>query len=64
VNAPQQPAEKVRSPQVKKSTVVVMIIILGSLALLAVFANIQHLRRGQIETIVVMPAGSTTPQPR
>jgi len=41
-----------------------MIIILGSVALLAVFANIQRLRRGQIETIVVMPAGATTPQPR
>jgi len=64
VNGTQQPAEKVRSPQVKKGTIVVMIIILGALASLAVFANIQRLRRGQIETIVVMPAGSTTPQPR
>ena len=29
-----------------------MIIILASLALVAVFANIQRLRRGQIETVV------------
>jgi hypothetical protein len=40
-----------------------MIIILASLALVAIFANIQRLRRGQIETIVVVPASSTTPQP-
>jgi hypothetical protein len=40
-----------------------MIIILASLALVAIFANIQRLRRGQIETIVVAPASSTTPQP-
>jgi len=41
-----------------------MIIIVASLALVAVFANIQRLRRGQIETVVVMPASSTTPPPR
>ena len=64
MNPPQQPAEKLRSPQVSRSVVVLMIIILASLALVAVFANIQRLRRGQIETVVVVPAGSTTPQPR
>jgi hypothetical protein len=41
-----------------------MIVIVASLALVAVFANIQRLRRGQIETFVVAPASSTTPQPR
>jgi hypothetical protein len=41
-----------------------MIVIVASLALVAIFAKIQHLRRGQIETIVVVPAGSATPQPR
>jgi hypothetical protein len=41
-----------------------MIFIVGSLALVAIFANIQRLRRGQIETIVVVPAGSRTPHPR
>jgi hypothetical protein len=63
VNAPQQPTEKLRSSQVARSTIVLMTIILASLALLAVFANVQRLRRGQIETVVVMPASSTTPQP-
>jgi hypothetical protein len=41
-----------------------MIVTLASLALVAVFANIQRLRRGEIETVVVVPATSTTPQPR
>jgi hypothetical protein len=64
VNSPQQPTEKLRSPQVQRSAVVLMIIIVASVALVAIFANIQRLRRGQIETIVVVPASSTTPQPR
>ena len=63
VNSPQQPAEKFRSHQLPKSAVVLMIIIVASLALVAIFANLQRLRRGQIETIVVLPASSTTPQP-
>jgi len=41
-----------------------MIIIVVSLALVAIFANIQRLRRGQVETIVVVPASSATHQPR
>jgi hypothetical protein len=64
VNPPQQPAEKLQSPQVPRSVIVLMIIILSSLALVAAFANIQRFRRGQIETVVVVPASSTTPQPR
>jgi uncharacterized membrane protein affecting hemolysin expression len=64
VNAPQQPAEKFRSHQVPRSVVVLMIVIVVALALVAIFANIQRLRRHQIETIVVVPTGSATPQPR
>jgi hypothetical protein len=41
-----------------------MIIIVASLALVAIFANIQRIRRARIETVVVVPARSTTPQPR
>jgi hypothetical protein len=41
-----------------------MIIIVSSLAVVAIFANIQRLRRGHIEAIVVVPASSATPQPR
>jgi len=41
-----------------------MIIIVVSIALVALLANIQRLRRGQIETIVVAPTSSAMPQPR
>jgi len=63
VNSP-QPAKKLRSPPVPRSAVMLMIIIVASLTLVAIFANIQRLRRGQTETIVVVPASSRTPQPR
>jgi hypothetical protein len=61
---PQQPAEKSRSSRIPKSAVVLMIIIVAALALVAIFANVQRVRRGQIETVIVVPASSTTPQPR
>jgi hypothetical protein len=64
VNSPEHTVEKSRSTRVPKSAFVLMIIIVASLALVAVFANVQRLRRGQIETTVVVPASSTTPQPR
>jgi hypothetical protein len=38
-----------------------MLVIIGALALLAVFANVQRFRRGQVETVVIRPA--TTPAP-
>jgi hypothetical protein len=64
VSSPQQLSEKPRSRQVPRSTVALMIIIVASLALVAVFANVQRFRRGQIETVVVVPTSSATPQPR
>jgi len=41
-----------------------VLIVIGTLALLAVFANIQRLRRGQVETVVVRPATTPAPQAR
>ncbi|MBO0695674.1 MAG: hypothetical protein J2P56_06175 [Verrucomicrobia bacterium] len=63
VDSPRQPAEKLRSPRVSSSAVVLMIIIVATLALVAILANVQRLRRGQVEKIVLVPAGSATPQP-
>ena len=40
-----------------------MLIITGTLALLAVFANIQRLRHPQVETVVVRPVATPVPQP-
>jgi hypothetical protein len=64
VNASQQPCEKVESAQVRKGTILVITIVIASFALLALFANIQRFRRHKIETVVVTPADSITPQPR
>ena len=41
-----------------------MLIVIGTLALLAVFANIQRFRHGQVETVVVRPATSPVPRAR
>ncbi len=41
-----------------------MLIIIGTLALLAVFANMQRFGRGQVETVVVRPATTPAPQAR
>jgi cell division septal protein FtsQ len=64
MNSPQKSAEKLQSAQVSRTAIVLMIIIVVSLTLVALFANIQRLRHRQIETTVVTPASSTTPQPR
>jgi hypothetical protein len=41
-----------------------MLVIIGALALLAVFANVQRFRHGQVETVVVKPATTPTPHAR
>src|SRR5438105_3212136 len=46
-----------------KSAIVMMLVVIGTLALLAVFANVQRFRRGEVETVVVKVATSPTPQP-
>jgi hypothetical protein len=64
MNSSQQPAKKIQSPRVPRSVVILMVVIVTAFALVAIFANVQRLRRGQIETVVVLPASSATPQPR
>jgi hypothetical protein len=39
-----------------------MLVVIGALALLAVFANVLRFRRGEVETVVVKAAISPTPQ--
>ncbi len=39
-----------------------MLIIIVCLAMLAVFANLQRFRRGDVESVAVRPAASPTPQ--
>ncbi|OLC28809.1 MAG: hypothetical protein AUH91_01305 [Verrucomicrobia bacterium 13_1_40CM_4_54_4] len=60
MNSLQPRREKVRSSRAPKSAVVLMLIIVGSMVLLAVYANIQHFRRDKVETVIVRPATSPT----
>jgi len=41
-----------------------MLVIIGALALLVIFANVQRFRRGHVETVAVRLAASPTPQAR
>jgi hypothetical protein len=56
VNSTQQTGDKPASPRVFKSGMVFMLLVLLSMALLAIFANVQSLRREKIETVIVKPA--------
>ena len=63
VNTRPVPAERHRSSRVSTGTVVVMFVVIGTLALLAVFANVQRFRGDHLEKVEVRLAGSPTPQP-
>jgi hypothetical protein len=56
VNSTQQTGDKPPSPRVSKSGMAFMLLVLLSMALLAIFANVQSLRREKIETTIVKPA--------
>jgi len=64
MNSPRPPPEEFQSSRLSKSTLVLMLIIVGLLALLAIFTNIQSFRRGEVETVVLRPVASSTPQAR
>src|SRR5207253_1956111 len=52
------PASEEQPSRPRKSGVVLMLIIVMSMALLALYANIQRWRRSQVETVIVTPAAS------
>jgi hypothetical protein len=56
VNSTQQTGDKPASPRLFKSGMFFMLLVLLSMALLAIFANVQRLRREKIETVIVKPA--------
>jgi hypothetical protein len=56
VNSTQQAGDKPTSPRVSRSGMVFLLLVLLSMALLAVFANIQRFHRDKIETVIVKPA--------
>jgi hypothetical protein len=58
VNSTHPTDEAPPSSRVPKGGVVLMLIILGSMAVVAAYSNIQRFRREKIETLIVTPATS------
>jgi hypothetical protein len=60
MNLPEPGRENLRTPRTLRDSFVLMLVIVVSIALVAIFANIQRFRRGQVETVAVR---SATPLP-
>lgn len=54
------------SSRAPRAGLILMLIIVGGMLLLAVYANVQKARRDKIEEVIITPvsAASTTPSPR
>jgi hypothetical protein len=61
VNLPKPPSENPRPSVAPKSALVLMVVILATMALLALYANVQRWRRDKIETVNVIPEVSPLP---
>jgi hypothetical protein len=61
VNLPQPPRENPRPSSAPKSALVLMVVIVATMALLALYANVQRWRRDKIETVIVTPEASPSP---
>ena len=65
MNLRETKVEETELPRVPKTAAMLMLIIIVCLALLAVFANLQRFRRGDVESVVVRlarPAASPPAQ--
>jgi hypothetical protein len=60
-NGPENDANVSRAPRLG---VRLMIVILVGLALVAIYANVQKVRRDKIERVTITPASSATPAPK
>jgi hypothetical protein len=56
-------ADEPFSSRVPRSALVVMIVIVVTIGLVALYAGVQRLRRDRIEQVIVTPAASVTPSP-
>jgi hypothetical protein len=63
VNSAHPAGEPPQPSRVPKNGVVLILIILGSMALLAVYANIQRFRREQVESVVIQATSPSAPTP-
>jgi hypothetical protein len=64
VNLPDQSTEKSSMLRPPGTAVLLMAVIVICLAMLAVFANVQHFRRDAVEVVAVKSTGSPTPKER
>jgi hypothetical protein len=64
VNLSDESTEKSPTPRAPKIAVLLMALIVTCLAMLALFANVQHSRRDAVEVVTVKSTTSPTPQER
>ena len=62
MNLPETTADKAKPPRVPKTAALLMLIIIVCLAMLALFANLQRFRHGDVEAVGVRLVASPTPQ--
>ncbi|PYL10189.1 MAG: hypothetical protein DME34_01005 [Verrucomicrobia bacterium] len=56
-------ADEPSSSHVPRSALIAMLVIVVTMALVALYAGVQRLRRDRIEQVIVTPAASVTPSP-
>jgi hypothetical protein len=61
VNLPQPPRKNPHPSVAPKNALVLMVVIVATMALLALYANVQRWRRDKIETVIVIPEASPSP---
>jgi hypothetical protein len=61
VNLPQPPRENTRPSSAPKSALVLMVVIVVTMALVAIYANVQKWRRDKLETVIVTPIATPSP---
>jgi hypothetical protein len=57
------PPENAPSGKVPRSALVIIIVILGGMLTVALYANVQHWKRDKIETVIVTPVATPTATP-
>ena len=62
MNWPSPPAGS-PEPRLPRSALIAMVVIIVTMALVALYAGVQRLRRDRIEQVIVTPAASVTPAP-
>jgi hypothetical protein len=63
VNLPETSPEEPQPARVSKNVFRLMLVIVIALALVALYANVQHWRHARIETVTFTPAAMASPSP-